>query len=576
MGQKSMVKCGQERASFRGNTTALSDFKGGYSSYSQLPAIDSVTVFPGDSAYTVDDGAYWIATQPSAPPGAQPAWHYIDTLRGTPGPAGPPGVGLPGPQGQIGPPGQIGAPGPRGPAGKNSFSYLSQLFTVPDVSTTPVLASVTDSSWMVPGLRVYIPGAGTFVCIGSPPNQYQVNLVNSGDPTNMAPGTQVSPGTIISPENQRGPAGPTGGTGPQGPPGPQGVSGTSAYTTLKEDFTVPVTTGLAFVIAADSFAVGQIIYIAGGDYFSVTAVDPVLDTLTVVNQNYPGGQPPGTLIHAGATVSGTGPQGPQGPVGPTGPQGPQGLTGLAPTGSTVMWWTPTPPAGWLLCQGQSVPIALYPALYAILGTSFGGDVAHFTIPDTRDLFMVGSGGSYALTGATSIGGEATHVLSIAELASHPHTMGNHVHGMDHYHLALHTHVGADHLHFVPGVDHTHYLQNHTHVVGSQLVQVGAGSGWNLGVGGGFWVTNTGAVTSGGPSSPYTAGSDRGLGQWTNPADRTLTTSLPDTSNTYWASQTNSAWVNTAGPNTNSTDYAGGGAAHENRPPYRAVNYIIKT
>lgn len=553
----------------------MSTFLGGKPSYSQLPAIDNVNVFPGDSAYTVDDGAYWIATQPSAPPGAQPAWYYIDTLRGTPGPQGPVGVGLPGPQGQIGPPGQIGAPGPRGPAGKTSFSYLSQLFTVPAVSTTPTLTSVTDSSWMTPGLVVYIPGAGTFVCIGSPPSAYQVNLVNSGDPTNMTPGTQVSPGTIVSPENQRGPAGPTGGTGPQGPPGPQGVSGTSAYTTLSQDFTVPVTTGLAFVIAADSFAVGQIIYIAGGDYFSVTAVDPVLDTLTVVNQNYPGGQPPGTLIHAGATVSGTGPQGPQGPVGPTGPQGPQGLTGLAPTGSTVMWWTPTPPAGWLFCQGQSVAIALYPALYAILGTSFGGDVSHFTLPDMRDRFPVGSSASYALTGPTSTGGEATHVLSVVELGAHAHTMGNHTHGMDHYHLSIHTHVGANHQHLVRGVDHLHSLQNHAHGY-SQFVTTSPGTGWNLGVGGGFWATNAGAASTGGPNVATTGAADRSLNVYSDAADRDLTTSLPSTNNTYSAAQTNAAWANTLGPSTSTTEAAGGGAAHENRPPYRAVNYIIKT
>jgi hypothetical protein len=47
---------------------------------SQLPVIDNVSVLPGDSAYILDDGSYWIAKQPSAPPGAPLQWLFIDTL----------------------------------------------------------------------------------------------------------------------------------------------------------------------------------------------------------------------------------------------------------------------------------------------------------------------------------------------------------------------------------------------------------------------------------------------------------------------------------------------------------------
>src|SRR5215471_2202304 len=130
-------------------------------------------------AMTVDDCGWWYAVQPTAPSGANPVWNFVASLKGSPGSMGEPGVGLPGPQGQVGPQGMVGAPGSMGPAGKNSFSYSSQLFNVPAVSTAPTLVPVTDSSWMTPGLLVYIPGAGTFTCIGAPPSQFQVLLANS-------------------------------------------------------------------------------------------------------------------------------------------------------------------------------------------------------------------------------------------------------------------------------------------------------------------------------------------------------------------------------------------------------------
>ncbi len=40
------------------------------------------------------------------------------------------------------------------------------------------------------------------------------------------------------------------------------------------------------------------------------------------------------------------------------------------------------PQGWALCQGQPLPIAQNQALFALLGTSFGGDGVHtFNLPN---------------------------------------------------------------------------------------------------------------------------------------------------------------------------------------------------
>jgi microcystin-dependent protein len=533
----------------------LSNFLGQFPSYSQLPTIDNALIFPGDSAYTLDDGGYWIAKQPSAPPGALPAWLFIDTLRGTPGPTGAPGVGLPGPQGQIGPEGRNGSPGPRGPSGRSSFSYLSVVFRVPDpANTNPQLTSVTDTSWMTPGLLLYIPNAGTFTVVGSPIDGFTFNLVNSGDPNNAPAGTMIAAGTVVSPSNMRGPLGPQGGPGPQGPPGPQGVSGTSAFSTLNQPFSIPTTTGIAFVVDASPFGAGQIVYVEGGEYFSVQAVDEVANTLTLANQNYPGGQPPGTVVPVGNTVSGTGPQGPQGPQGATGPQGTQGIQGVATTGTIAMWGTPTAPGGWILCQGQAVSRTQFSALFSIISTTFGiGDGSStFNVPNFQGRFPLG--GNAAIHPIAQFGGEETHVLTTAELASHAHTMGNHTHvGANHLHdLQNHTHAGADHL---------HSLQNHTHAYAetTALATTGVVAPAPGPYPYALAPSNISAQT-GGPSTPTTGA-----------ADRSLTTGGPSPNNTGFADR----GLTTAGPSTNTSDATGSGTAHNNMPPFLAINFIIK-
>lgn len=42
------------------------------------------------------------------------------------------------------------------------------------------------------------------------------------------------------------------------------------------------------------------------------------------------------------------------------------------------------PRNWAVCQGQTLPISEYSALYAVMGTSFGGDGrSTFKLPDLR-------------------------------------------------------------------------------------------------------------------------------------------------------------------------------------------------
>lgn len=60
------------------------------------------------------------------------------------------------------------------------------------------------------------------------------------------------------------------------------------------------------------------------------------------------------------------------------------------TGVIYIWPNETAPVGTLECAGQSLLIASYPALYAILGTRYGGNgVSTFNLPDLRGEFLRG-------------------------------------------------------------------------------------------------------------------------------------------------------------------------------------------
>lgn len=77
------------------------------------------------------------------------------------------------------------------------------------------------------------------------------------------------------------------------------------------------------------------------------------------------------------------------------------------------------PRGWLRCDGQTLPINQYQALYAIIGTTYGGNgVSTLRLPDLRGRVAVHPGGTVVL-GQSS--GEATHALTLNEIPPHAHT-----------------------------------------------------------------------------------------------------------------------------------------------------------
>lgn len=76
------------------------------------------------------------------------------------------------------------------------------------------------------------------------------------------------------------------------------------------------------------------------------------------------------------------------------------------------------PRGWALCDGQLLLIAQHPDLFALLGTTYGGDGREtFALPDLRGRAPVHVSETIKLGDR---GGAETHRLSPAEMPAHLH------------------------------------------------------------------------------------------------------------------------------------------------------------
>jgi microcystin-dependent protein len=76
------------------------------------------------------------------------------------------------------------------------------------------------------------------------------------------------------------------------------------------------------------------------------------------------------------------------------------------------------PVGWLLCQGQLLPISQFDALFNLIGTTYGGDgQTTFALPNLQSRMPVHQGSGYVL-GQT--GGVETVTLNNNQLPVHTH------------------------------------------------------------------------------------------------------------------------------------------------------------
>src|ERR1700736_4283580 len=77
-----------------------------------------------------------------------------------------------------------------------------------------------------------------------------------------------------------------------------------------------------------------------------------------------------------------------------------------------------PPRGWAFCNGQLLPINQNQALFALLGTTYGGDgITTFALPNLQGRTPFHTGNGYTLG---ERGGEETHTLVSGEMATHLH------------------------------------------------------------------------------------------------------------------------------------------------------------
>lgn len=184
----------------------------------------------------------------------------------------------------------------------------------------------------------------------------------------------------------------------------------------------------------------------------------------------------------------------------------------APVGSIQMWPSDNLPDGYHLCDGSSLSKDEYPSLFAVLGTTFGGSGNSFKLPDMQGLFVAGKGAnSYNNIGAK--GGANTVALGISNMPKHNHNSSNST---------------TDGSITISGGSHQH----------SFTVKVDAGTSHKY---------ENRVSTHGNDSNDYVV--------WKTSTD---------------GNHTHSVSLKARGGDSNGVT-----VAHENRPPFIVLNYIIK-
>lgn len=76
------------------------------------------------------------------------------------------------------------------------------------------------------------------------------------------------------------------------------------------------------------------------------------------------------------------------------------------------------PAGWMFCEGQSLPISENETLFQLIGTTYGGDGQEtFALPDLRGRLPIHQGNSFILA---ETGGVEEITLTVNQIPNHTH------------------------------------------------------------------------------------------------------------------------------------------------------------
>jgi microcystin-dependent protein len=87
-----------------------------------------------------------------------------------------------------------------------------------------------------------------------------------------------------------------------------------------------------------------------------------------------------------------------------------------------------PPTGWAFCDNQLMPISQNTALFALLGTTYGGDgKSTFALPGMQGNapMQPGQGQGLSLRDLGEIGGSETVTLLVTEMPVHTHSVNTH-------------------------------------------------------------------------------------------------------------------------------------------------------
>lgn len=185
--------------------------------------------------------------------------------------------------------------------------------------------------------------------------------------------------------------------------------------------------------------------------------------------------------------------------------------------------------GWALCDGQTQK------------TAAGKNIE---TPNLIDRFVTMAGGAYTLGGT---GGLNTVTLDVTQIPSHNHTLTDpgHTHGI----------TDPGHKHNITDAGHTHTNSPHAHDYGDEKP----------------CVPNVGSLLAN-----FTGGGDDTLGDVVSNKTSEYTSVVINTAMTGVTVNTDhtGVTVNTAETGM-SIAAAGGGLAHENRPPFYAAIYVMK-
>jgi microcystin-dependent protein len=78
-----------------------------------------------------------------------------------------------------------------------------------------------------------------------------------------------------------------------------------------------------------------------------------------------------------------------------------------------------PPAGWMFCEGQLLPISEYETLFNLIGTTYGGDgQSTFALPDLRGRLPIHFGNGFILA---QMGGAEEITLTTNQIPAHTHS-----------------------------------------------------------------------------------------------------------------------------------------------------------